>query len=73
MGEIATNNSLFCGEENQRIPLHNMSALERQVYQHVGEMIALSLVCGGPAPTFFASCAIDYITGVLTCIILDKK
>ena len=61
MREIATNNSLFSGEETCRVPLPNMSALERQVYRHVGEMMAVSLVHGGPAPTFFAPSVVDYI------------
>ena len=61
MGEIAANNSLFCGEENCRIPAPNMSALEKHTYKHVGEMIAVSLVHGGPSPTFFAPSVVDYI------------
>ena len=61
MGEIAANNSLFCGEENYRVPLPNMGALEKHTYKHVGEMIAVSLIHGGPAPTFFAPSMVDYI------------
>ena len=61
LGEIASNNSLFCGEENCRITVHNMAALEKHTYKHIGEMIAVSLVHGGPPPTFFAPSVVDYM------------
>ena len=44
MGEIAANNSLFSGKEDCRLPFPNMSALERQTYKHIGEMMSTSLV-----------------------------
>ena len=36
-GEIATNNSLFCGPEECRIPLPNVVGLEKLTYKHIGE------------------------------------
>ena len=59
MNVIAANNCLFHGKDC-RIPTTNVTALERHTYQHIGEMI-VSLVHGGPAPTFFAPCVVDYI------------
>ena len=52
MGAIATNNCLFHGEEDCRVPVPNVTALEKCTYQYVGEMIAVSLIHGGPSPTF---------------------
>jgi len=61
IGSIATNNSLFCGKDDCRVPAPNMVELTNKTYLHVGEMIAVSLVHGGPAPTFFAPSFVDYI------------
>lgn len=60
MGEIASNNIIFCGEK-YRVPAPNMIALEKQTYRHVGQMMAVSLIHGGPAPTFLAPSVISYI------------
>ena len=61
MGAIATSNYLFHGREDCRVPIPNQAELERHTYQHVGEMIAVSLVNGGPAPSFFAPSVVEYI------------
>ena len=61
MGRVATNNCLFCGGEDCRVPTPNMMELEKRTYQHVGEMIAVSLIHGGPAPSFFASSVVNYM------------
>ena len=61
MGEIATNNSLFCGDENCRVPLPNMAALEKLTFKHIGEMMALSIIHGGPAPNFLPQSVVDYL------------
>lgn len=61
IGNIVMNNTLFDGDEDCRVPTSNMTELERHTYQHVGEMIAVSLIHGGPSPTFFAPSVVDYI------------
>ena len=61
MGSIATNNSLFSGREECRVPSANLAELGKNTYKHVGEMMAVSLVHGGPAPAFFAPAVADYI------------
>ena len=58
---IAQNNSLFCGKENSRVPMHNMLELERRTFYFIGSIVALSLVHGGPAPSFFSPAVADYI------------
>ena len=60
MGEIATNNSIFNGLEDCRVPAPNMAALQHNTYKHVGQMMAVSLIHGGPAPTFLAPSVVDY-------------
>lgn len=61
MGAIATNNLYFEGEKSLRIPACNMKGLENNVYHHIGEMISVSLIHGGPAPIFLAPCVVDYM------------
>ncbi len=61
MGSIATNNTLFCGGDDCRVPTPNMMELAKNTYQHVGEMLAVSLIHGGPAPSFFAPSVVSYI------------
>ena len=61
MGEIAANNSLFCGQEDCRVPLPNMVGLEKLTFQHIGEMMAVSIIHGGPAPNFLAQSVVDYL------------
>ena len=61
LGELSRNNSLFCGEETARAPLHNVLALSKNTFKHVGCMMAASLLNGGPAPSFFADFVADYI------------
>ena len=61
MGEIATNNSLFCGQADCRVPLPNVVGLEKLTFKHIGEMIAVSVIHGGPAPKFLAQSVVDYL------------
>lgn len=60
LAEICRNNTLFQGDEKARIPVHNVLALSKQTYKHVGSMIGASLINGGPAPSFFANAVADY-------------
>ena len=60
MGVIGANNSLFEGEPLLRVPACNMAGLLNSVYHRIGEMISVSLIHGGPAPTFLAPCVVDY-------------
>ena len=61
MGEISRNNSLFTGDLKFRVPAHNMLELSKKTYRHVGSILALSIVYGGPAPHFLAESVADYI------------
>ena len=61
MGEVLSNNSLFQGEDTVRIPMHNAMELAKKTFFHVGQMCALSLISGGPAPKCLASAVADYI------------
>ena len=43
----------FGGRVESHYLRHNLSELKKKTYFYVGQMIALSLEHGGPAPTFF--------------------
>ena len=60
MGAIATNNSLFNCVKDCRVPAPNMAAFQRNTYKHIGQMMAVSLIHGGPVPTFLAPSVVDY-------------
>ena len=49
------------GEPTRRVLKHNTQAFDREVYYTIGKMVALSIIHGGPAPTFFADPVIDYL------------
>ena len=61
MSSIARNNSLFCGEATRRVPVHSVVELEKRTFFHVGSILALTLIHGGPSPNFLAPPVADYI------------
>ena len=61
MNAIRENNSLSDGASNMRVLRHNTTALQEELYLCIGKMIALSIVHGGPGPSFFVPCVVDYI------------
>ena len=61
MGTLVGNNSLFCGDVNARLLRHNLIELNKKTFFHVGQVLALSLIHGGPSPSFFAEPVADYI------------
>ena len=66
MGSIGRNNNLFCGEATSRSLRHNIPELMNKTFFHVGEMIAVSLVHGGPSPEFLCEAVANYIvSGVM--------
>lgn len=66
MGAIAGQNALFSGEEYRRVPSPNLLALEKETYKYIGQMLATSLIFGGPAPDFFATPIVQYFVHGLT-------
>ena len=54
---------LLSGEPTRRILKYNTQALDHEVHHTIGKMIALSIIHGGPAPTFFADPVTDYLFG----------
>ena len=60
LADIANNNNLFEGSEG-RVPRPNVFELEKKTYLYVGQMIATSLLHGGPAPSFFSKAVADYL------------
>ncbi len=62
MGTVASHNDLFRGDDYSRVPCPNVRALQQKTYKYIGQMIAVSLIHGGPVPTFLAASVIEYIT-----------
>ena len=60
MDSISKNN-LLCGEESRRSLCHNVPALMKNSFFHIGAMISVSLIHGGPSPAFFTDAIADYI------------
>ena len=61
MNGVRENNSLLDGPLITHVLRHNTTALQNELYLCMGKMIALSIVHGGPGPSFFAGCVVDYI------------
>ena len=57
MSAIGRHNGFFNGGDFNRLPSQNLPA----IYKHIGEMFALSLIYGGPPPTFLSPSAVTYI------------
>ncbi|XP_069805526.1 G2/M phase-specific E3 ubiquitin-protein ligase [Dendropsophus ebraccatus] len=51
--DVIQNSNMFEGAERKNLSL-NMDALEKDLYYEAGRMVALALVHGGPAPSFFS-------------------
>ena len=58
---IAQNNKLFRGPHDACTPNHNTVELQKKTYYYVGVFFTLSIMHGGPAPTFLSSAVPDYI------------
>ena len=55
MNVINENHYLLDGPSTKRILCHNTTALQEELYLFMGKMISLSLIHGGPGPSFFSS------------------
>ena len=61
ISSIARNNSPFAGDETHRVPAHNVMQVEKNTYYYVGVMLTISIVHGGPAPSFFSGAVADFL------------
>ena len=60
--EIMMNNSLFTGPPECRGVLHSMKSLQMRSFYYVGQMIAVSILNGGPGPGCLTHAIVDYLT-----------
>lgn len=60
MIELSNNNNLFEVSEGH-VQTVNVDELERKTYFYAGQMMALSLLHGGPAPTFFTNAVVQFL------------
>jgi hypothetical protein len=58
---MKNNNSLFDGPQTSRVLRHNTSALQDELFVIVGKFIVLSVLHGGPGPSFFSRSVVNYI------------
>lgn len=54
------NPTLFKGRNVATVPTHSMSGLMGQHFHYVGNLIAMSIVHGGPGPSCFAERVYSY-------------
>ncbi len=60
--EIMTNNYFFQGPETSRIPLHNLTEFKNSSFKIIGEIVALSIIHGGPGPQCLSHAVVDYLS-----------
>nr|XP_061789126.1 uncharacterized protein LOC133578688 [Nerophis lumbriciformis] len=53
----------FEGLQNQKSPRYSLNDFDNGLYRTVGEIFAVSLAQGGPAPTFFSPWTYTYLSG----------
>lgn len=56
---------------DSRVPAHNMVALERRHFMYLGQMIAVSIIHGGPGPHCLSHSVVDYLSFGLSKIHAD--
>ena len=60
--KIQKNNSLLDGSpEFGQVVRHNTIALQEGLFLFMGKLFAMSIVHGGPSPTFFARSIVEYL------------
>ena len=62
MKDIMRNNSLFNGPDDSRGPVHSMVTIESKAFFYIGQMMAVSILHGGPGPGCLSHAVVDYIT-----------
>ena len=70
--KIQKNNSLLDGSpEFGRVVRHNTIALQEGLFLFMGKLFAMSIVHGGPSPTFFARSIVEYLFGGFEDVCVD--
>ena len=62
MKEILSNNSLFNGPDDCRGLVHSMRSVESKAFFYIGQMMAVSILHGGPGPGCLSHPVVDYLT-----------
>lgn len=66
---IKENNSRMDGPLYARVLRHNTTSLQENQYLYIGKLMALSIVHGGPSPSFFSECVVDYIFSGMAAVV----
>ena len=67
LAEIGRKNSLFHGESDRRVPVHNVLALGEKIFFHIGQILGLSLINDGPGLQCLAPTVANYLLGKVNC------
>lgn len=63
LSAIASGGRLFCGPEGHRTPVRNALARQNGEFRMAGSLMALSVVQGGPTPSFLSDTMVQYLSG----------
>lgn len=58
---VMSNSMFFQGLMDAKVPTHNMSALLRDTFVYIGQMMAMSIMQGGSGPKCLAHPVVDYL------------
>ena len=61
LAEIGRNNMLFKGPHERRVPAHNVLAMQDELFFHVGQIMAMSMVHDGPCVHWLAPPVVCYL------------
>ena len=61
--EVGRNNMLFRGPLERRVPAHNVLAMQDELFFHVGQIMALSMIHDGPCVRWLAPPVVHYLLG----------
>lgn len=66
---------LFINEPDEcgKVPCENIMAMSKGHFHVAGELMAASIVQGGPAPDFLASWVYDYTSSGIESVMIDPK
>lgn len=51
-----------------RVQYYVFCVFQDKIYEHIGKAITLSILHGGPGPSFFATSVVDYLFGGMSAV-----
>lgn len=72
MQTMMNNNSVFVGPEDCKTVIHSMKNLANRTYFYCGQIMAVSVMQGGPGPSCLSHAVVDYLTYGLAKVSVSK-